>query len=154
MLLSLGVAALGIALSARTGSDKYFMVLSIPAAMLIVSGGSMIGKGLLTGENRLLLAGGEQTITATVLGVTRNLRTAGEKTVYYIVCRGKDPATGREETYTSRPLEEYPGKEVVGKEVTVRLDPQEKGRYTVEIDALLAEIQRGKEKDEKTDGVH
>ena len=91
--------------------------MSIPAAVLIVTGGSMIGRDLLPGANRLLLAGGEKTITAEVLGVTRNLRTAGEKTAYYIVCRYKDPVTGKEETYSSRPLAEYPGKEVIGRKV-------------------------------------
>ena len=66
----------------------------------------------------------------------------GEKTAYYIVCRHKNPITGKEETYSSRPLAEYPGKEVIGKQVTVRLDPLEKGKYTVEIDPLLEEVQR------------
>ena len=78
--------------------------------------------------------------TAEVLGVTRNLRTAGEKTAYYIVCRYRDPVTGKEETYSSRALDEYPGKEVIGRQVTVRLDAREKGKYTVEIDPLLEAI--------------
>lgn len=145
--MSLAVAAIGVIVSLRTGSNVYFMVMSIPAAILIVTGGVMIRRDLLTGEKRLLLEGGEQTIKAQVLGVSRNLRTAGEKTTYYVVCRGKDPVTGREETYSSRPLDEYPGKEVIGREVTVRLDPHEKGRYTVEVDDLLAQIR--KEKEEK-----
>ena len=154
LLLSLAAAAIGVIISLRSGSTRYFMLMSLPAAILIVTGGTLIGKDLLTGEGRLLLAGGEQTITAQVLGVTRNLRTAGEKTVYYIVCRGKDPSTGREETYSSRPLDEYPGREVIGREVTVRLDPLEKGKYTVEIDALLEEIQKEKESHEEANEQH
>ena len=114
----------------------------------------MVRKDLLPGEDRLLLTGGEQTITAEVLGVTRNLRTAGEKTSYYIVCRYKDPRTGRTETYTSRSLDEYPGKEVIGRKVTVRVDPGEKGKYTVDIDALFEEIEKEKRENEQADGMH
>ena len=147
LLLSLVIAAAGVIISLRTGSEKCFLVASIPTAILIVTGGMKVRQGLLTGENRLLLPGGERTITAEVLGVTRNLRTAGEKTAYYIVCKFKDPLTGKEETYSSRPLAEYPGKEVIGRKVTVHLDPLEKGKYTVEIDALLNEI--GRERAEK-----
>ena len=137
LIASLLVAVIGVIASLKTGSNRYFLIASIPTAVMVVAGGMKIRQGMLTGENRLLLPGGEQTITAEVLGVTRNLRTAGEKTSYYIVCRHKNPLTGKEETYSSRPLAEYPGKEVIGKQVTVRLDPLEKGKYTVEIDALL-----------------
>lgn len=142
LLASLVIAVIGVILSMKTGSNRYFLVASIPTAALVVAGGLKIRQGMLMGEDRLLLPGGEQTITAEVLGVTRNLRTAGEKTAYYIVCRHKNPITGKEETYSSRPLAEYPGKEVIGKQVTVRLDPLEKGKYTVEIDPLLEEVQR------------
>ena len=142
LLASLVIAVIGVIVSMKTGANRYFLVASIPTAALVVAGGLKIRQGMLMGENRLLLPGGEQTITAEVLGVTRNLRTAGEKTAYYIVCRHKNPLTGREETYSSRPLPEYPGKEVIGKKVTVHLDPLEKGKYTVEIDALLEEVQR------------
>ena len=142
LLASLVIAVIGVIVSMKTGSNRYFLVASIPTAALVVAGGLKIRQGMLMGEDRLLLPGGEQTITAEVLGVTRNLRTAGEKTAYYIVCRHKNPITGKEETYSSRPLAEYPGKEVIGKQVTVRLDPLEKGKYTVEIDPLLEEIQR------------
>ena len=142
LLASLVIAVIGVIVSMKTGSNRYFLVASIPTAALVVAGGLKIRQGMLMGEDRLLLPGGEQTITAEVLGVTRNLRTAGEKTAYYIVCRHKNPITGKEETYSSRPLAEYPGKEVIGKQVTVRLDPLEKGKYTVEIDPRLEEVQR------------
>ena len=39
-------------------------------------------------------------------------------------------------------MDEYPGKEVIGRQVTVHLDTGEKGKYTVEIDELLEEIRR------------
>lgn len=145
LILSLGIAAAGVVISLKTGSERAFLIASIPAAVLIVTGGSMVYRSMLTGGNRLLLPGGEKTITAEVLGVTRNLRTAGEKTAYYIVCRYKNPLTGKEETFSSRPLEEYPGKEVIGKSVTVHIDPLEKGKYTVEIDPLLEEVKRERE---------
>ena len=151
LLVSLAIAAAGVIVSIKTGNTNYFLGCSIPVAVLIVAGGSMVRKDLLPGEDRLLLSGGEQTITAEVLGVTRNLRTAGEKTSYYVVCRYKDPRTGRTETYTSRALEEYPGKEVIGRSVTVRIDPGEKGKYTVDIDALLEEIEKEKSENEQAD---
>ena len=146
LLLSLAVAAAGVIVSMRTGNTNFFLGCSIPAAM--------VRKDLLPGEDRLLLTGGEQTITAEVLGVTRNLRTAGEKTSYYIVCRYMVPRTGRTETYTSRSLDEYPGKEVIGRKVTVRVDPGEKGKYTVDIDALFEEIEKEKRENEQADGMH
>ena len=154
LLLSLAVAAVGIFVSLGTGSSEYFLVFSIPAAVLIVAGAVMVRNDLLTGEGRLLLAGGERTVTAQVLGVTRNLRRAGDKTSYFVICRYKDPLTGKEEIFSSRELDEYPGKEVIGREVTVHMDPREKGNYTVEIDALLNEIAKEKEENEQRDGMH
>jgi hypothetical protein len=154
LLLSLAVAAVGIVVSLKTGSPEYFMGFSIPAAALIAAGIMMVRNDLLTGEGRLLLAGGERTVTAEVLGVTRNLRRAGDKTSYFVICRYKDPVTGKEETFSSRELDEYPGKEVIGREVTVHIDPREKGNYTVEIDALLNEIAKEKEENEQRDGMH
>lgn len=145
LLLSLIIAAAGVIISLRTGSGRYFLFASFPTAVLIVAGGALIRKDYPGSGGRLLLAGGERTIEAQVLGVTRNLRTAGEKTVYYVVCRYKDPLTGKETTYSSRALDEYPGREVIGRTVTVRIDPGEKGKYTVEIDALLEEIRKEKE---------
>ena len=95
LLLSLAVAAAGVIVSLRTGNSQYFLAFSIPAAVCIVTGGVMIRNDLLTGESRFLLPGGERTVTAEVLGITRNLRTAGEKTTYYVICRYKDPVTGK-----------------------------------------------------------
>lgn len=151
LLLSLAVAAAGVIVSLKTGSSNYFLAFSIPAAACIVAGGVMIRNDLLTGESRLLLPGGERTIKAEVLGITRNLRTAGEKTTYYVICKYKDPVTGREETFTSRSFDEYPGKEIIGREVTVHIDSREKGKYTVEIDALLEEIEKEKTGDEQAE---
>ena len=61
LLVSIALAAAGIAISLRSGDTKVFTLFSIPAAVLIVTGGSMIGRDLLPGANRLLLAGGEKT---------------------------------------------------------------------------------------------
>ena len=151
LLLSLAVEAAGVIVSLRTGNSQYFLAFSIPAAVCIVTGGVMIRNDLLTGESRFLLPGGERTVTAEVLGITRNLRTAGEKTTYYVICRYKDPVTGKEETFTSRSFDEYPGKELIGREVTVHIDSREKGKYTVEIDALLEEIEKEKEGNEQAE---
>ena len=153
LLVSLLFAAAGVIISLRTGNNRYFLALSIPAAVLIVAGGVMVSRDLLAGPSGLLLTAGEQTITAEVLGVTRNLRTAGEKTTYIVICRYRDPVTGREETFSSRELDEYPGKEVIGRKVTVHVDTSEKGKYTVEIDALLDELsaEKAKETEKKTE---
>ena len=145
LILSAAVIAAGAVLSARGHSSTVFLLCSIPAAVMIVWGGALAGPPLIRGEAHLLLTGGELTITAQVLGVTRNLRTKGEKTQYYIVCRHKDPVTGRTETYTSEPLDEYPGKEVIGRSVEVRIDPSEQGRYTVELGPLFEELARERE---------
>lgn len=68
-----------------------------------------------------------------------------------MICKYKDPVTGREETFTSRSFDEYPGKEIIGREVTVHIDSGEKGKYTVEIDALLEEIGKEKTGDEQAE---
>lgn len=74
-------------------------------------------------------------IRAEILGVSRSLRSGeDEKEKFYIVCRGKD---AKQDTYTSRALPEYPGKEVIGKEVTVEFHSGEPGDYTVLIDEVL-----------------
>ena len=70
LLASLVIAVIGVIVSMKTGANRYFLVASIPPAALVVAGGLKIRQGMLMGENRLLLPGGEQTITAEVLGVT------------------------------------------------------------------------------------
>jgi hypothetical protein len=60
----------------------------------------------------------------------------------------------RAQTYTSRALDEYPGKEVIGRKVTVRIDPGEKGKYTVDIDALFEEIEKEKSENDQAGGMH
>ena len=64
LILSLGIAAVGIVISLRTGSERPLMIASIPAAVLVVAGGSIVYRSMLPGESRLLLPGGEKTITA------------------------------------------------------------------------------------------
>ena len=68
LLISLLVAAAGVIASIKAGNTNYFLGCSIPAAVLIVAGGSMVRRDLLPGAERLLLSGGERTITAEVLG--------------------------------------------------------------------------------------
>ena len=153
IILSIVVIAVGIAASRSSETQTVFLLFSIPAAAMIVAGGAMAGPPILSGDARLLLTGGERTITAQVLGVTRNLRTKGEKEQYYVVCKYRDPVTGREETYTSEVLDEYPGKEVIGKPVTVRVDPSEKGKYTVVLEPLLEAIRQEREKSDPQSAV-
>ena len=153
IILSIVVIAVGIAASRSSETQTVFLLFSIPAAAMIVAGGAMAGPPILSGDARLLLTGGERTITAEVLGVTRNLRTQGEKEQYYVVCKYRDPVTGKEETYTSEVLDEYPGKEVIGKPVTVRVDPSEKGKYTVELEPLLEAIRQEREKSDPQSAV-
>ena len=138
IVLSAAAVIAGIKVSQANQSAALFVLFSIPAAIMIVSGGALAGPPLLSGQAPLLLTGGDEVITAEILGVTRNLRTEGGKVQYYVICRRKNPVTGKEETYTSDPLDEYPGKEIIGKTVTVRIDPAEKGKYKVELDQILS----------------
>ena len=43
---------------------------------------------------------------------------------------------------------------MIGRKITVHIDPSEKGKYTVEIDALLEEIEKEKKENEQADGLH
>ena len=74
LLLSLAVAAAGVIVSLKTGSSQYFLAFSIPAAVCIVAGGVMIRNDLLTGENRLLLPGGERTKKRSQAGLLTSIR--------------------------------------------------------------------------------
>lgn len=162
-LLGVGCAAAGVILSIRLEKTWIFTVCSIPAAMLLAGGGmklynlirdgglgSGIGSRARTGtRTETRTSGGiykmprnhRTEFDAEVMGVTRNLRLEGEKEVFYIVCRYVDPDTGEESTYTSRPLSEYPGKEVIGKTVHVTVDPHDPGKYQVDIDPILTKKQ-------------
>ena len=75
-------------------------------------------------------------ITAEIIGVSRNLRFAGERVAYHVVCRCTDPDSGETVTYSSDPLDEYPGKEIIGKTVLVYLDQKEEGHYRVDLSTI------------------
>lgn len=81
---------------------------------------------------------GEKTsVIAIVAGITKNLRNPGEPETYYVVCNYKDPDSKLSTTFTSRELRKYPGKDIIGKPVRVRLDPDHPDQYTVDIDSIL-----------------
>lgn len=134
--------AVGVVLTQSRESDVWFRVLSIPAAIAIVIGGGegYYGIRYLTGPDRMLRIAAKKTgyLDCVVLGVARNLRSSErEKQTYYIVAQYTDPATGESRTFSSRSLEKYPGKDVIGKPVRVYLDPDDPGSYRVDIDPLL-----------------
>ncbi|MCR4671624.1 MAG: hypothetical protein K5637_00100 [Lachnospiraceae bacterium] len=155
VMLALGIACIiaGFYIARSTGQRMVFTGLSIPAAILIVSGAWRLIGLIRAASDPLAGAGssrsGQSTYAggkvypaknefdAEVLGVTRNIRVEGQKEVYYIVCKYREEETGREFTYTSRPLREYPGRQVIGKKVHVSIDPRDPDNYTVDIDPLL-----------------
>ncbi|MEE3420749.1 MAG: hypothetical protein VZR02_06585 [Lachnospiraceae bacterium] len=82
------------------------------------------------------VTGNKTMVVATVLGITRALRNPGDPEAYQVICKYTDPETGREETFTSKIIRQYPGKEIIGKMVKVYLDPREPGKYTVDLDSM------------------
>lgn len=87
----------------------------------------IVGEGPVTGDKTC--------VEAKVLGVTHALRTPGEPEAYQVICKYTDPETGRSETFTSRVLRKYPGKDIIGKVVRVYLDPHNPGKYDVDLDS-------------------
>lgn len=157
ILLALGIVCIvvGFYFTKRTDQRMVFTILSIPAAILIVTGAWKIVNYVRNTMNPS--AGSERNpyntgstrqyplkkeFDAQVLGVTRNIRVEGEKEVYYIVCKYKEEETGREFTYTSRPLNEYPGRDVIGKTVHVTIDSRDPDNYKVDIEPLLKSTDR------------
>lgn len=147
-ILGIIVLAAGIFIGSRY-NRIYFTLLSIPATILLVAGGAGIWHA---SQRRIAgpsgtgqwLPVGNGYVEAQILGVTRNLRMEGEKESYRIVCRYRDMATGKEATFTSKSLLEYPGKEVIGRTVRVYLDERDPQNYRVDIDPILDEIKKEK----------
>ncbi len=72
-----------------------------------------------------------------ILGITKGLRASeSEKDTYYLVAEVKDER-GNRVTCTSRPLDFYPGKDLIGKKVTVRFVNRHVNEYEMEIDRIL-----------------
>lgn len=150
LLFILGIIVLtaGIIVGSRY-NRLYFTLLSVPATILLVAGGAGIwhaSRGRITGPSGTgqWLPVGNGYVDAQILGVTRNLRMEGEKESYRVVCRYRDMATGKEATFTSKTLPEYPGKEVIGRTVRVYLDARDPQNYRVDIDTVLDEIKKEK----------
>ncbi len=83
------------------------------------------------------VTGDKTSVIAIVSGVAKNLRNAGERETYYVICNYKDPDSKLSTTFTSRELKEYPDKNIIGKPVKVKVDPQDPNNYTVDIDSIL-----------------
>lgn len=62
---------------------------------------------------------------------------AGAEQRYIVVCRGTPPGFQVDREYRSEALPFDPGEQVIGKRVTVYLDPGDTSRYMVEIAAVL-----------------
>ena len=72
-----------------------------------------------------------------ILGITKGLRASeSEKDTYYLVAEVKDER-GNTVTCSSRPLNFYPGKDLIGKKVTVRFVNRHVSEYEMEIDRIL-----------------
>ena len=88
-----------------------------------------------------ILDGRSGTVDATVLGVSRSLRLGADTGMsYFLICRYTDPQTGATQDLTSDELDEYPGREVVGQTVHVRLNPRDPEGYEVDVEELLNRI--------------
>lgn len=61
----------------------------------------------------------------------------GRQKRYVLVCVGKKPGTPFTHEFRSEPVPFDPGAKVVGKKVKVYLDPEDEGRYLVEVGGLL-----------------
>ena len=155
ILSGIACGAAGVLLSMKLEKSWIFTVCSIPTALLLAGGfmklynyikeGGLGSSGPQSGQQTRTSGGiyrmpkvRRTEFDAEVIGVTRNLRLEGEKEVFYIVCKYVDPDTGEESTYTSRELSEYPGKHVIGKTVHVTVDPEDPGKYQVDIDAIMS----------------
>ncbi|MBQ3393271.1 MAG: hypothetical protein IJG52_07670 [Lachnospiraceae bacterium] len=131
--------AVAVALSLSLKNPLIFRILSIPVSVFAVGGAVMLSRSLCWDGRKLAIREEPlpRELTACVLGVTRGLRMEGGREQYYVLCRYKDPVSGREATFTSEPMEKYPGKEIIGKEVRVHIDPQDESRYTIDLQDIL-----------------
>ncbi len=75
-------------------------------------------------------------VKAKIIGITRSLHMADERDSFVVLCRYTEPGTGIEETYSSDPVPEYPGKEIIGKTVRVYLDRNDPESYRVDLHSL------------------
>ena len=130
-------AGAGIFLSLSRKDPGIFRICSVPVSVLLVAGGVLLSRSIRWTGGRPAVREEPlpKEVTATVLGVTRGLRMEGGKPQYYVLCRYKDEKTGREATFTSDPLEEYPGKEIIGQQVTVYVESYEDGKYRVDLES-------------------
>lgn len=90
-----------------------------------------------TGLEGTLFRQGIREVDAEIVGITRNLRMEGQNTWYYVVCRYTDQKTGLTANFTSRPLINYPGKNIIGKTAHVTIHSGESGDYTVDLEGAL-----------------
>ncbi len=147
---SIVLIIVGVLVSSGFKMPRLFWLFSAPAAVLIVAGGVKLLHEFAPEMAQQMYRNNPNSagpawslrklpakVEAEVIGVTRNIRNAGDKMAYYVLCKWKDPKTGQEYTYTSRALQEYPGKDVIGKKVTVHLDKKDPGNYTVDLEPIL-----------------
>lgn len=87
-------------------------------------------------QTRHITVPAEGFITAKIIGITRNLRMAGEREKFIIVCSYTEAGTGISETFSSEPVDKYPGKEIIGKSVKVFLDRTDPGHYKVDLASI------------------
>ncbi len=76
-------------------------------------------------------------IMADVVGITRNLRgSQNEQVEYYVICRYFDGVTRTYQTFTSKAMRDYPGKEIIGKRVRITFHSQDPTDYTVDMNTI------------------
>lgn len=159
ILLIVGAVLVAFGFGFTVGNFRLYIGLEIAGAVCILAGmtpivlyfqnrtgqdqtGTGAGAGY-NGENnygsggRKSLHHANESVTADIVGVTRNLRgTAGDKVEYYVMCRYFNREGNTWETFTSRALPDYPGKDIIGRKVRVIFHSDDPGDYTVDLQSI------------------
>ncbi|MGI6051243.1 MAG: hypothetical protein ACOYA9_01990 [Bilifractor sp.] len=145
LCLTAGAVCVFAGLSFFTSDRVIYIILEIIGAALILTGITPLVRVYNVDkrqENRT--SGGRSGfippkgwILADIIGITRNLRgSSNDEVEYYVICQYYDGVTRTNQTFTSRPLKEYPGKEIIGKKVKVIFHSSDPEDYTVDLDSI------------------
>lgn len=81
-----------------------------------------------------------------IAGRVRRIEALGDAGDHVLVCTGRLP-DGREREFQSEPVCYRPGRELLGREVVIHIDPFDRERYVVDIRPLLARSASGEGQD-------
>jgi hypothetical protein len=129
---------------AVAGSGLVFLLMGVGGFFLIGSHDrGMAERITMMNRERLVMRADAQVIQGTIVRIEEKPEKSGR---YVFICRALRPfATGFEE-FSSDYLPFDPGRRYLGRTVDVRLDPDDRGNYYVDIDPLLREIMSSRER--------